>query len=151
MQGIIANIEIVVALSGFVLAVLVPRALNFTGTDLWIATAATAVAVGLLHSGVLWVVRRRQRRLRRELLLEAMGNLASIRDQMLSEIMIRCEMVETTAPEVRAHLACIRQRAEQLWEDVHNVSTSLNIVYNEPQSREEQVQYEPNWRPSPEV
>lgn len=151
MQRIIANIEIVLSVSWILLTVFVPRALGYEGLEFWIGTAVTAIGVGLFHSAVLWVVRRRQRLVRGELLLDAMDTLAAIRDEKLSEIMIRCEMVESTTSEGRAQLARIRQQAEQLWDEVQNLSTSLNMVYNEPQSREERIRYEPVWRPSPEV
>jgi hypothetical protein len=151
MQGIIANLELVFGLSGLLLVALVPTGLDYKGTEFWIATAATALLVTGFYGTVLWIVRRRQRLLRRELLLEAMNKLATIRDQKLSEIMIRCEMIEPVTPASRAHLARIRLQAEQLWEEVNSVSVTMNVIYREPQRRDERIRYDPIWRPSPEV
>lgn len=151
MQGIIANLELVFGLSGLLLVAFVPTALDYKGTEFWMATATTALLIGIFYGVILWIVRRRQRQLRQELLLEAMDKLAAIRDQKLSEIMIRCEMVEPATPASRAHLVRIRLQAEQLWEEVNGMSGTLGVIYQEPQSREERLGYEPIWRPSPEV
>jgi hypothetical protein len=70
LRGFLNHIELWLSAAGVAVILLVGGLLGGSG-DPWRATAFTAIAVGVLHGIIFWVVRRRQRAVREKTLAEA--------------------------------------------------------------------------------
>ncbi len=86
MRYLLDNLEIVLSLAGLVVIAAVTLFFSGLGGDAWQAAAVTATGVGLLHGGIFWVVRRRQREARRAALRDAQAMLRDLINTQLSII-----------------------------------------------------------------
>ncbi|MET0263906.1 MAG: hypothetical protein ABW223_13465 [Rariglobus sp.] len=91
MRKILENLELV--LTGAGLLVIFVVHLIFRGNEnSWMLSAVTAVAVGVLHGFIFWLVRRRQRTIRRRALQEAEQMLKDVVNNQLCVITFAVEM-----------------------------------------------------------
>jgi hypothetical protein len=82
-RGFLNHIELWLSAAGVALVFLLPGLLGLEGANPWRATAWTAIAIGVLHGIIFWVVRRRQRRVREQTLREAH---AMLRDSIQKQV-----------------------------------------------------------------
>ena len=102
MKGFLRHMELWLSALGIVLILLVPGLLlRGRGGDLWKVTAYLAIAVGLLHGLIFWLVRRRQRRVREQTLAEAH---AMLRDGIHRQVAALLTMDATASEEQRRRL-----------------------------------------------
>lgn len=64
------NMELWLSLAGVAVILSVPHVLHATGAAAWRVGALAATFVGVLHGLIFWVVRRRQREMRRQAIAE---------------------------------------------------------------------------------
>ena len=85
MKAFLENIEIWLCMAGVAVIFLIPALLIGDPDLYWKATALTAVAVGMIHGMVFWLVRRRQRSVRRAFITHVRGMLM---DRVNNQLMI---------------------------------------------------------------
>ncbi len=85
MRVFLDNIELWLSAAGLVVILAVPRLLGYEGDAAWQAYALTAVGVGALHGLIFWVVRRRQRLIRRQVIGELR---AMLRDRVNNNLTV---------------------------------------------------------------
>lgn len=74
-RAFLDNIELWLSGAGIVVILAVPTILHAQGADAWRLGAIAATTVGVLHGLIFWIVRRRQRETRREVIAELRGML----------------------------------------------------------------------------
>ncbi len=78
MRLIIKHIELWLSGLGLLLILLVPMLLAPGSERSWELTAITAICVGVLHGIIFWLIRRRQRHIRREAIVDIRGMLKDV-------------------------------------------------------------------------
>lgn len=86
MRFFLNNFELILSGAGLVVILAVTIILSRLGLDAWHMAAITATGVGVLHGAIFWVVRRRQREVRRATLREVQGMLRDIINNQLTII-----------------------------------------------------------------
>jgi hypothetical protein len=87
MKFILNNIELLLSGIGLLVIWLVPSLVVRGQYDIWKATAVTAIAVGLIHGFIFWLIRRRQRIVRQEAIREIRLMLSDMINNELTIIM----------------------------------------------------------------
>lgn len=100
MRGFLNHIELWLSAAGVAVILLVGWLLGGS-RDHWEVTAYTAIAVGVLHGIIFWVVRRRQRRVREQTLQDAH---AMLRDGIQKQVAALLMMDATASEEQRRRL-----------------------------------------------
>ncbi len=81
-RNFVDNLEIYLTFAGLAVIFAMPALVGGMG-DYWQVLGMTAIAVGVVHGLLFWVVRRRQRQVRRELIVATREMLADrIRNQL---------------------------------------------------------------------
>jgi hypothetical protein len=81
-RNFVDNLEIYLTFAGLAVIFAMPALFGGLG-DYWQVLGVTAIAVGVVHGLLFWVVRRRQRQVRRELIVATREMLADrIRNQL---------------------------------------------------------------------
>lgn len=70
MRGFLDHIELWLSAAGLLVIFGLPRLVGASVDDAWKVSAEVAVAVGVLHGAIFWLVRRRQRAIRRQVIAE---------------------------------------------------------------------------------
>jgi hypothetical protein len=83
MVFVLANIELILSAVGLLMIVLVPAIVSPKPENLWEVTAITAILVGFIHGLIFWLVRRRQRIVRAQLLDDLRTVLADVVNNQL--------------------------------------------------------------------
>jgi len=120
-RGFINHIEL--WLSGVALLLIfgIPVVAGPSGLDFWRLTAIIAIAVGTIHGVIFWVVRRRQRQIRRQSIREIQQMLADVVKNRLTAIDMY--LPEDEDPEmVRQEVNGIRQSIREIAQHVDNLS-----------------------------
>lgn len=86
MKFFLDNIELFLSGLGIVVIFLVPWLFFANSAEWWQVAAITAIAVGLLHGMIFWLVRRRQRKVREEAIEEIRIMLREIVNNQLTAI-----------------------------------------------------------------
>jgi len=110
-------------LSGVALVLIfgIPGVVGPSGVEFWRLTAIIAIAVGTLHGVIFWVVRRRQRQIRRQSIREIQHMLADVVKNRLTAIDMY--LPEEEDPEmVRQEVDGIRQSIREIADHVDNLS-----------------------------
>lgn len=99
MKFILKYLEILFTLAG--LAVIVLAVLIFTprGSSPWEAAAITATLVGVVHGILFWMVRRRQRQVRRAVISDVQAMLKDIIDHQLALILAMSSLRQARSEE----------------------------------------------------
>jgi len=93
MQKIIENLELVLTAAGLLVIFLVHFIWESSQTEKsWLLAAVTATAVGIIHGILFWLVRRRQRQVRRLALDEAQRMLKDIVNNQLCVIQFSADL-----------------------------------------------------------
>lgn len=117
MKFFLDNLEIVLSLAGLLVIWLVPSFV-VRGYDVWKVAAVTAIAVGLLHGMIFWLVRRRQRNVRREAIKELQMMLRDVINNQLTIV-----MASASRPDPK--------NVERVRSSVQRVSDLLNTLSEE--------------------
>lgn len=74
-RAFLDNIELWLSAAGIAVILLAPQVAHASGAEAWRIGAIVATAVGVLHGVIFWVVRRRQRKIRAQVIAELRGML----------------------------------------------------------------------------
>lgn len=100
-RGFLDHIELWLSGAGLAVILLLPGLLGLDATNPWKVTAYTAIAVGVLHGIIFWIVRRRQRIVREKTLVEAH---AMLRDGIQRQVAALLTLDATATDEQRRRL-----------------------------------------------
>lgn len=114
------HIELWLSFAGLIVAIALPQVFGAEGMSFWRATAAVAIAVGLIHGFIFWTVRYRQRQARRDSICEIREMLADVVKNQLTAIDMYLPTEEQTI--VRQELDGIRASIERIAEEVDTLS-----------------------------
>lgn len=92
------HLELIFSVAGLFVIWLVPVLFDGSSFDTWAVAAITATAVGVLHGGIFWVVRQRQRRVRSRAIWEIREMLE---DRVRNQLAV-VQMYLPTGPEAEA-------------------------------------------------
>ena len=122
-------------LSGVALLLIfgIPAVVGPEGVQFWRLTAIIAIAVGTIHGVIFWVVRRRQRQIRRQSIREIQAMLADVVKNRLTAIdmylpeaedpeMVRQEVegIRTSIREIADHVDALSEETLQDWEEKYD-------------------------------
>jgi hypothetical protein len=128
---LLENIELVLSALGLVIIVVVPSlVLNSLTTNgdvtvsRWAITAMTAIGVGILHGIIFWLIRYRQRVVRRKTLCDVQMMLDDVIKNQLAIISINAQLAR---PEAK-RLERIKTSINEITELLNNLSEE-KLVY----------------------
>lgn len=101
MKRFLENLELWLSAAGVLVILVVPALLGGSAAQWWKVAACTAVAVGVLHGVIFWIVRARQRQVRRSTLAAARAMLA---DGIHRQVAALLTMDTTADPEQKRRL-----------------------------------------------
>ena len=120
-RGFINHIELWLSGVALVLIFGIPAAVGPSGVAFWRLTAVIAIAVGTIHGVIFWVVRRRQRQIRRQSIRQIQQMLADVVKNRLTAIDMY--LPEDEDPEmVRQEVDGIRRSISEIVKHVENLS-----------------------------
>jgi 4-amino-4-deoxy-L-arabinose transferase-like glycosyltransferase len=125
MRKILENLELVLTAAGL-LVIFTAHILFHSSADpgSWKVSALTATAVGVLHGVIFWLVRRRQRGIRRETLRDVERMLKDIINNQLCIIAFTSEMQ-------KADPSSVLDANNRITQSVRRIHTSLEGISEE--------------------
>lgn len=123
-RGFVNHIELWLSGVALVLIFGIPAVVGPTGVAFWRLTAVIAIAVGTIHGVIFWVVRRRQRQIRRRSIQAIQAMLADVVKNRLTAIDMYLpededpEMVRQEVDDIRRSIREIAQHVDNLSEEV---------------------------------
>lgn len=120
-RGFINHIELWLSGVALVLIFGIPAAVGPNGTEFWRLTAIIAIAVGTIHGVIFWVVRRRQRQIRRRSVRQIQSMLADVVKNHLTAIDMYLPEKEDPGM-LRKEVNGIRTSIREITEHVNNLS-----------------------------
>ncbi|MBC8039116.1 MAG: hypothetical protein H7Y06_01090 [Opitutaceae bacterium] len=124
MQKIIQNLELVLTAAGLLVIFGVHFIFDETYGGSWMIAAVTAIAVGIIHGLIFWLVRRRQHHIRRRALAEAKRMLKDIVNNQLCVIQFSADLQN------RDH-APIKDAHARITASVGHINAALNEISEE--------------------
>ncbi|HTJ77416.1 MAG TPA: hypothetical protein VL357_00305 [Rariglobus sp.] len=124
MKTLIENLELVLTCAGLLVIIGVSLLLGAGTPGYWPLLTLTAAGVGVLHGFIFWIVRRRQRTLRRKTLAEAQQMLKDVINNQLAVI----QMTRETPHSEGAASDNSNQRVIQA---IHLISETLQNISEE--------------------
>jgi hypothetical protein len=132
-RAFINHIELWLSGVALVLIFGIPAAVGPGVLQFWRLTAIVAIAVGTLHGVLFWVVRRRQRQIRRQSIRQIQAMLADVVKNRLTAIdmylpeaedpeMVRQEVegIRTSIREIADHVDTLSEETLQDWEEKYD-------------------------------
>lgn len=114
------NVELWLSGAGIAVILLAPRVAHASGDEAWRIGAIVAASVGVLHGFIFWVVRRRQRMIRAEVISELRGML---RDRVNNNLtVLSIGLSDVKHPESGASLEELHQAIDRIAELVGTLS-----------------------------
>lgn len=117
-RGFINHIELWLSAVALVLIFGIPALAGPEGLAFWRLTAVIAIAVGSVHGVIFWVVRRRQRQIRRRSIQEIQTMLADVVKNRLAAI--EMALPQNEDPEM------VRQEVEAVREGIREIATHVD-------------------------
>lgn len=117
-RGFINHIELWLSAVALVLIFGIPVLAGPEGLAFWRLTAVIAIAVGSVHGVIFWVVRRRQRQIRRRSIQEIQTMLADVVKNRLAAI--EMALPQNEDPEM------VRQEVEAVREGIREIATHVD-------------------------
>lgn len=115
LQIFIRHLELWLSAAGLAVIVLMPSIFVTELPDWWHVAGLTAIAVGLLHGVIFWIVRQRQRWVREQTLNEVRALLKHSIDNPLTSIALQAGMFGDKNPaQVREILAAVDRISQAL-------------------------------------
>ena len=96
-RSFIDNIELWLSFAGLLVIFDLPRLVGVGDSDTWKVSAEVAIAVGVLHGCLFWIVRRRQRAIRRQVIEELRTMLRDRVNNQLAVITMALSEVDDPA------------------------------------------------------
>jgi hypothetical protein len=127
MAFLLAHLEIILSAVGILVIVFVPSLVNPNPDTFWEVTAITAILVGLIHGMIFWLIRRRQRTIRTEIIHELRTVLTDVINNQLVALSLHARKLSSMsdpASEIDAHLRVLDQSAQA-------ISTYMNLLSEE--------------------
>jgi hypothetical protein len=121
MQKIIQNLELVLTAAGLLVIFGVHFICEKTSGGSWMIAAATAIAVGVIHGLIFWLVRRRQRHMRSLALAEAKRMLKDIVNNQLCVIQFSADLQHRDA-------AFVKDAHARITASVAHINAALNEI-----------------------
>jgi len=90
MKFLLNYLEIILSMVGLLLIILIP--MLFPSDYLWQTTAFVATLVGVLHGGIFWLVRRRQRMVRQDAILQIRHMMQDVIKNRLAVISLNTQL-----------------------------------------------------------
>jgi hypothetical protein len=125
MAFLLANIELILSALGLVVIVLIPVLVDPKPDSLWKVVAVTATTVGLLHGVIFWLIRRRQRAIRADLIQELRTILADVINNQLIALTLHARKLSPASDrgkEIDEHLRIVDQSAKTISDYVNLLS-----------------------------
>lgn len=132
-SGFVNHIELWLSSVALVLIFGIPAVAGPSGVDFWRLTAIIAIAVGTIHGVIFWVVRRRQRQIRRDSIRKIQQMLADVVKNRLTAIdmylpegedpeMVRQEVegIQTSIREIAEHVDNLSEETLEDWEETYS-------------------------------
>ncbi|XWX05390.1 hypothetical protein VZO05_07465 [Aggregatilineales bacterium SYSU G02658] len=120
------NIELLLSGLGLVVIVTVPAVLRPEPSDWWAVTAITAIVVGVLHGGIFWLIRRRQRQARAAAIAQIREMLGDVVKNQLAIISLNAQLsgaqsrhqqrIETSVKRIEEALTHISEESLAQWQ-----------------------------------
>ncbi len=138
MKSLLENLELILTFAGLAVIFAVSLFLGIGNPSYWPILTITAAMVGVLHGFIFWIIRRRQRLIRRKTLFEAQQMLKDVINNQLAVIQI--------SHEVRSNNASVTQEAnERMIASIRLISDALRDISEESLSRwHSKYGYRPN-------
>ena len=115
LQIFIRHLELWLSAAGLAVIVLMPSIFVTELPDWWHVAGLTAIAVGLLHGVIFWIVRQRQRWVREQTLNEVRALLKHSSNNPLTSIALQAGMFGDKNPaQVREILAAVDRISQAL-------------------------------------
>lgn len=125
MRKILENLELVLTAAGLVVIFAVHYIWENSETESsWMLAAITATAVGIIHGFIFWLVRRRQRHLRRLALDEARHMLKDIVNNQLCVIQFSVDLQ-------KHDLVALKDARERISTSIARIKSSLDDISEE--------------------
>jgi hypothetical protein len=125
MRKILENLELILTAAGLLVIFAVHILWEDShGGGSWLLAAATAIAVGVIHGVIFWLVRRRQRQVRRLALKDAQRMLKDIVNNQLCLIQFTADL-QTADPVV------LQQARARIGASVQNIHRTLEGISEE--------------------
>ena len=117
MAFVLANIEIILSAVGLLVIVLVPALVDPKQENFWEVMTITAILVGLIHGFIFWLVRRRQRIVRAQLLNDLRTVLADVVNNQLIAVRLNAQKISSTSDrftDLEGHLRMVDESAKTI-------------------------------------
>jgi NADH:ubiquinone oxidoreductase subunit 2 (subunit N) len=101
MKFILRYLELIFTVAGLVVIFAAALVFSRVGASYWRVAAITATIVGVIHGILFWVVRRRQRAVRRAVIADVQAMLKDMINNQLAVILAMSELREARAEETR--------------------------------------------------
>ena len=122
MKNFVENIELWLSGAGLLVVWIASVILAPGSDDVWKVAAVTALGVSVLHGALFWVVRRRQRRIRR-------ASIYEIREMLTDGVLNELAVIQMFLPQDRGDEADMA--VEGIKDSVTNISTLVDGLSEE--------------------
>lgn len=112
MTGFLDNIELWLSGVGLLVILAVPSILLRETAPYWEVMALTATGVGIVHGTIFWLVRRRQRAIRRQAIVDIRGMLRDVVNNQLTVIL--AHLPDATVSSHEAPVENVRGAVERI-------------------------------------
>jgi uncharacterized membrane protein (UPF0182 family) len=122
MRTLLNQLELIFTVAGIGVILLVTLVVHPQDMTTWQVAAITATAVGLIHGVLFWLVRRRQREVRRETIAELQGMLKDIINNQLAVIAAMNDLREIRPEEAKRACDYTARSVTTITEALHHLS-----------------------------
>lgn len=117
MKFVLRYLELIFTAAGLVVIFGVTALVHPAETSSWAVAAVTATLVGVIHGVLFWIIRNRQRRIRRETIEQTEAMLRDVVMNQLSVIRLGVEL-QQVAPSADTRQAVV------------NLSEAIDVIYD---------------------
>ena len=125
MKSLIENLELVLTCGGLLVILAVALLLDAGSPVYWPVIASTTAGAGVFHGVIFWLIRRRQRDVRRKTLAEAQQMLKDVINNQLAVIQMSRE---TTSPD---DIHATTRTNERVLNAIGRIADALNDISEE--------------------
>lgn len=122
MRSLLNQLELIFTVAGVGVILLVTLMVHPSGMTAWQVAAMTATVVGLIHGVLFWLVRRRQREVRRQTIAELQGMLKDIINNQLAVIAAMNDLRSMRPEEAKRACDYTARSVTTITEALHHLS-----------------------------
>lgn len=122
MKFFLRHLELFLTAAGLLVIFGVTALVHPSGTSPWTVAAVTAIAVGVIHGVLFWLVRQRQRQVRQAALAEAQRMLRDVVINQLAVIRLGLDLHGTSLNTNRTAIARLDEAVAAINLALHDVS-----------------------------